>query len=141
MTTSRREFIGLAGSALALGALPFLAAPSTAASALAERSSDVNGVRVVVTPKRADAAAGWTFDVVMDTHSQPLDADLTKTSVLIDDGGRRYVPLSWQGDPPGGHHRKGALRFATESADIKSFELQIEGVGGPSKRTFQWTIK
>ena len=141
MTPSRREFIGLAGSALALAALHFPVTPSAAASALAARSSDANGVRVVVTPKPADPGTGWTFEVVMDTHTQPLDADLTKVSVLIDDAGRRYLPLSWQGDPPGAHHRKGALRFATESADIKSFELQIEGVGGASKRVFQWTIK
>jgi hypothetical protein len=141
MTTSRREVIRLAGSALALGALFFPVTPSAAASALAARSSDANGVRVVVTPKQADPGAGWTFEVVMDTHTQPLDADLTKSSVLIDDAGRRYLPLSWQGDPPGGHHRKGALRFATGNADLKSFELQIEGLAGAGKRVFQWTIK
>jgi len=141
MTTSRREFMGFAGSALALAALFFPVTPSTAASALAARSSDANGVRVVVTPKQIDPGAEWIFEVVMDTHTQPLDADLAKVSVLIDDAGRRYLPLSWQGDPPGGHHRKGMLRFAIGNADIKSFELQIEGIAGAGKRVFQWTIK
>jgi len=111
------------------------------AADFATRSNDAGGVRVVVTPKAIIAKADWEFTVTMDTHTKPLDDDLTKTAVLVDDGGRKYMPLSWQGDKPGGHHRKGVLRFPPPAEQIKSFELQIQGLGGESKRTFQWTMK
>jgi hypothetical protein len=77
----------------------------------------------------------------MDTHTKPLDDDLTKTVALVDDDGRQYTPTSWEGDKPGGHHRKGVLRFPAPGATIKSFELQIEGLGGVSKRVLKWTMK
>lgn len=142
MNLSRRLVIALSASAaLAVGSIPLTMAQSGSAPALATRSSDADGVRVVVTPKAVAAGSAWEFEVVMDTHTKPLDSDLTKTAVIVDDSGRRYIPLTWQGDPPGGHHRKGILRFAAPSEQIKSFELQIQGLAGESKRAFQWTIK
>jgi hypothetical protein len=109
------------------------------AQTLAARTSDAGGVRVVVKPKSVAAGAAWEFEVVMDTHVKPLDDDLTKTAVLVDDGGRRYGPAAWQGDKPGGHHRKGVLRFPAPSEQVKSFELRIQGLGGVPTRAFQWT--
>src|SRR3990172_6475879 len=51
------------------------------------------------------------FAVGMDTHSVDLDAiDLSKQSVLHDDSGKEYKPVSWQ-SAPGGHHRSGTLAF------------------------------
>jgi hypothetical protein len=141
MKPSRQLSIALAVTVLALCLAPLAMAQSAGAPALAAVSNDAGGVRVVIKPKAIAAGSVWEFDVTMDTHSKPLDSDLTKTAVIVDDGGRRYVPLSWQGDPPGGHHRKGVLRFPAPSEQIKSFELQIQGLGGESKRAFQWTIK
>jgi hypothetical protein len=141
MNLSKRSAIALAVTALALCVAPLTMAQSAGAPALAARSNDAGGVRVVIKPKSVAAGAAWEFEVVMDTHTKPLDDDLTKTTVLVDDGGRRYMPLSWQGDKPGGHHRKGVLRFPAPSEQIKSFELQIQGSGGENKRVFQWTMK
>ena len=109
--------------------------------ALAAVSNDAGGVRVVVKPKSVAAGSVWEFDVTMETHTKPLDSDLTKAAVIVDDGGRRYMPLSWQGDPPGGHHRKGILRFPAPTEQIKSFELQTQDLGGVNKRAFQWNMK
>ncbi len=133
--------MAFAVTVLALCAAPLAMTQSGGAPALAARSNNADGVRVDIKPKGIVAGSALEFEIVMDTHTKPLDADLTKTAVLVDDSGRRYVPLSWQGDPPGGHHRKGVLRFPAPSEQIKSLELQIEGLGGASKRVFQWTIK
>jgi hypothetical protein len=116
-------------------------AQSGGAAKLAAVSNDAGGVRIVVTPKAVAAKSPWEFDVVMDTHTTPLNDDLTKTAVLVVDGGQKYTPLTWQGDKPGGHHRKGVLRFPAPGEQVKSFELQIQGSGTETKRVFKWTMK
>jgi hypothetical protein len=119
-----------------------LSVESTAASALQARSSDAEGVRVVVQPRTAAPSAGtWEFEVRMDTHTKPLNDDLVRAAVLVDDSGRRLAPSAWQGDPSGGHHRKGILRFSFDAEKPKSVELQIEGIGGAGKRVFQWQLE
>lgn len=137
---TKELMIVLAGVVLALSA-PMAMAQAAGAPALAAVSNEAAGVRVVVKPIAIGAGSPWEFEVTMDTHTKPLDSDLTKTAVLVDDGGRQYVPLSWQGDKPGGHHRKGVLRFPAPTEQIKSFELRIQDLGGESKRVFQWTMK
>jgi hypothetical protein len=110
-------------------------------AALEARTSDAEGVRVVVQPRTDAPAEGvWEFDVTMDTHTKPLNDDLVRASVLIDDAGHHITPLVWEGGPPGGHHRKGLLRFPFEGAKPKSVELQIDGVGGAGKRAFRWQL-
>ena len=114
---------------------------ASSAAALVARTSDAGGVRVVVTPKPfGPSATVWEFEVVMDTHSETLSADLVQAAVLVDDNGRRYSPLAWQGDPPGGHHRKGTLRFPLPAGKPKAVELQIKGVGGAGERMFRWDL-
>ncbi len=123
---------------LTFGGLP---SAVSASATLEARSSDAEGVRVVVRPRtNAPADGRWEFNVSMDTHTKPLNDDLVRASVLIDDAGHRLSPLAWQGSPPGGHHRKGVLQFPFQEAKPKSIELQIEGVGGAGKRVFQWQL-
>jgi hypothetical protein len=109
-------------------------------AALATRTSDANGVRIVIKPKSV-AGAAWEFEVTMDTHTKPLSDDLTKTTVLLDDRQQRYTPTAWQGDPPGGHHRKGVLRFPAPAGETKSFSIQMDDVGSAGKRVLQWNTK
>lgn len=141
MILSGRSSIALMALLFSIFAAPSAMAQSTGRPALAAVSNDAGGVRVVVKPTNVAAGAAWEFEIVMDTHTKPLDDDLTKTAVLVDGGGRRYAPLAWQGDKPGGHHRKGILRFPAPSEQVKSFELQIQGLGAAGKRVFQWTMK
>lgn len=116
--------------------------PSSAAPAFAARSSDAAGVQVVVTPKALGPGAKvWEFEVAMNTHIKPLTEDLAQLAVLVDETGRRYTPVGWQGDPPGGHHRKGVLQFSAPAELPKSVELQINNVGGADTRSFRWELK
>lgn len=137
----RLSSVLLAG-ALAFG-LAFLNSDSSiAAPEFAAQSSEVGGVNVVVTPTAlGPGMAVWEFKVVMDTHTKPLDDNLTEAAILMDESGSRYGPAAWQGDPPGGHHRSGTLRFPAPADMPKAVELQIEGVGGIDTRSFRWELK
>ena len=138
MKPLRKLAVTLALAAVALGAALPAQAQSAANIPLAARTSDAGGVRVVVKPKNVAMGSPWEFDVTMDTHSKPLSEDLAKISVLVDDRNTRYAPLAWQGDPPGGHHRKGALRFPAPAGQPKSFTVEIDGLGSTGKRVFRW---
>jgi len=77
----------------------------------------------------------------MNTHVQPLDQDLARVSVLVDDGGKQYAPSAWKGDPPGGHRRKRVLHFAHVPGNTRSVELRIKGVATPEARVFAWKLR
>jgi hypothetical protein len=138
LTRTKLSIVVLAIGAFALGHTTLAVAQSGVSSTLKASANDAGGVRVVIKPKSIKPGAAWEFDVTMDTHTKPLDHDLTKISALVADNKDRYAPLDWQGDPPGGHHRKGVLRFPAPATSPTSFELQIEGLGAPGKRVFQW---
>ncbi len=116
--------------------------PLAADSALPARTNDTAAVRVVVTPTAVGVNMKvWEFKVVMDTHSKALNENLMDVAVLVDDSGRRYAPMSWQGTPPGGHHREGILRFAAPAKMPRQIELQIDRIGGAGIRKFQWQLQ
>jgi hypothetical protein len=134
--------VAIVVSAAAITALPgSAAAQSGGMPALAARNSDAAGVRVAVTAQAAAAGAKvWEFQVIMDTHTKPLTADLVGAATLTINGDKRYRPLAWRGDPPGGHHRKGALQFPLPGEQPKTVELQIAGIGGAAMRSFKWEL-
>lgn len=106
---------------------------------LQTRTNTDGSVTVTVTSKDvSNKSETWVFEVVLDTHSFELNQDLVQTSVLVDDKGNEYKPVSWQGDPPGGHHRQGVLSFKSISPRPKSIELKIREVGGIKERIFKW---
>lgn len=117
-----------------------------AASGVAETeySSQVNyarEIKVTVTPQNITSEAKtWDFQLVLETHKGDLSDDMVKSSVLVADG-KQYLPLSWEGAPPGGHHRKGVLRFKTITPQPQSMELQIRLNGEASPRSFEWRLK
>ena len=109
---------------------------------LTEQTSREGGVTVKVTPQNLESgAANWDFEVVLETHTQLLDQDLTKVAALIDAQGKAHLPLSWEGSPPGGHHRRGLLRFQPLVGNPAAVELRISGVGGTDIRTFRWQLR
>lgn len=112
------------------------------APAAAPQTSNQGGVVVRVTPGRfAPDAATWDFEVVFETHTAALTGDPAQFTLLFDPQGRAHAPLRWDGDPPGGHHRKGVLRFKAIRPAPASITLKILGIGGVPERTFTWPVE
>lgn len=110
-------------------------------AALATRVSGEDGVKVTVTPVNVSAnAEAWDFDVTLETHTRDLGGDMVKSSTLIADG-RQYAPVAWDGAPPGGHHRKGQLRFRPVKPVPEAIELQIRLTGESMPRSFRWILR
>jgi hypothetical protein len=127
----------------ALKAVVTLMALAIALGAVAAetRTSNAGGVVVRVTPARlAPGAATWDFEVVFETHTVQLAGDPAQFSVLLDPQGRTHAALRWDGDPPGGHHRKGVLRFKPVQPAPATVTLKMRGIGGVPERIFTWSI-
>lgn len=118
-------------------ALPLAA---TAAENLPPQTSSQSGVTVKVTPRNLSGSA-WEFDVVFDTHSQELSDDLLKTAALVGESGALVKPSGWQGDAPGGHHRKGVLRFDALKPAPAGIELRVQRPGESGPRVFRWALR
>lgn len=113
-----------------------------AAAQLATQRNPANGVTIAVTPGNlVQSAKTWDFTVALDTHSQDLSDDLAATAVLSDGKGKELKPTAWDGAAPGGHHRKGVLRFAPISPQPDSVELRIARSGEAAPRVFRWQLK
>lgn len=111
------------------------------AAEIAPQTSNERGIKVTATLQAIAAdAKTWTFEVTLETHTQPLNDDLARSATLIADG-KQYLPLAWEGALPGGHHRKGVLRFKAIVPQPRSMELQIRLAGDKSPRSFKWLIK
>ena len=106
-------------------------------SVLETQTNNEGPVTVKITPKLFLEVA---FEITLDTHSGELDADLTQVVILKDENGREYKPKRWEGDPPGGHHRKGTLVFGAIEPTPKMLRLIVRQVGGIVEREFLWTI-
>jgi hypothetical protein len=124
------------------GVLIVLIAMGTALAAeLTSQRTSASGVTVTVVPQElAPSSNSWDFKVVLDTHSQELTDDLVKTTTLLDDKGKKYVPISWEGAGPGGHHREGTLKFHAISPKPQNIELQIQRAGETAPRSFRWQL-
>ena len=132
---SRLNLLHLLAAAAIATAVAF---PATAAE-LAAKSTSAGGVTVEAVP-RGITGPEWKFELSFNTHSQPLTDDPTVTAVLVADG-RELRPKAWQGDPPGGHHRKGILVFAAPAPPPSRVDLKLQRPGEPSPRIFTWQLK
>lgn len=118
-----------------------LSASIAIAQDLPSLTSGQSGVTIKVKPKDLKHAV-WEFDVVFDTHTQELKEDMMKSAVLVvDPRGTKFTPIEWKGDPPGGHHRKGVLRFKAVTPPPAGFELRIMRAGEERPRSFRWALK
>ena len=126
---------------VALCAAVIFATGATAAE-LAQRDSQGGGVSISVKPADVSASAStWRFEVALNTHMGSLDDDLAKTAVLIHGAGKPHAAAGWQGDPGGGHHRRGVLLFKPLSPQPKAIELDIRRAGEAAPRQFRWELK
>lgn len=105
------------------------------------RSDDQANVTVTVTPFVLSIdSKEWKFDIVLNTHSVELDQDMTKISILVDDGGKEYNAVRWEGGEPGGHHREGVLVFNSISPVPEFITLKIMGIA-LVERNFTWQLQ
>ena len=111
------------------------------AEAYSSITSRKNGVTVDVKPLQFAPGKPAKFEVRMNTHSVNLSQDMVASSKLKDDQGREYRPVTWQGPPPGGHHRRGVLEFPTLEGSPKSVTLVIRNIGAVPERTFEWKVE
>lgn len=128
-------------SSIVLVAIGFgaLASGLAQSPSLPSRESSEGQVMVTVTPTLSNSE-NWRFAVQLNTHVSPLTQDLATVSMLSDGKGHDEKPVAWQGDPPGGHHRKGVLLFKPFSPRPESVTLKIQRVGSVPERTFTWKL-
>ncbi|MEK7081204.1 MAG: hypothetical protein AAB902_02350 [Patescibacteria group bacterium] len=105
------------------------------------KTDEQSAITVTVTPIDIfPRSKQWKFDISMNTHSIELDQDLTKTTVLVDNQGKEYRPIAWEG-PVGGHHREGVLVFNAINPLPKYIELKIKNIGSSvTERLFKWDL-
>lgn len=122
---------------LACASLPAAGQPVAPAT----QTTALKGVTVKISPRIvAPYADTWVFAVVLDTHSQDLADDLTRTVVLVTDDGQQLQPRSWKGPGAGGHHREGVLEFAAPKPYPKAIELRMQRPGEVEPRTYRWAF-
>jgi hypothetical protein len=119
-------------SLLILTSVAGAAAPSAA-------KIEMRGVTVSVTPvSLAPDAKRWSFNIELDTHTQPLNDDIERTVTLTASDGRLLKPLSWEGAGPGGHHRKVIVHFAPPSPRPATVEVRMHREGEDLARVFRF---
>lgn len=123
----------------AMAALVLISPPAARAETFQTQTDRQGQVTVQVTPL-ALKVDGWTFQVVFDTHSVTLDHDLTAVAALVGPDGRGHKPSVWNGDPAGGHHRKGILVFAPLDPMPSSVALKLRDIGPVPERSFSWPL-
>lgn len=95
-------------------------------------------VSVEINPLSLSSKEDVRFNIVLNTHSVALEKDLKNTSVLVDDKGNEYKPISWDGGT-GGHHLEGILIFPKLLENAKSAKLTIRGIADIN-RNFEWEL-
>lgn len=87
---------------------------------------------VILDPDRPES-----FTVAFDTHTVDLAFDVAQVTTLSVDGGPS-LRGSWDGTPPGGHHRMGTMRFPVSAEPGQTLTLTFEGLEDPAVVT--WTL-
>ena len=108
----------------------------SSAPGLAPRTVTAGSVDVTITPVRVDDS-GAAFRIEFDTHSGDLGLDVPAASRLVVDG-NEWGGASWVGDPPGGHHRQGELRFKAGGTAQGEVWLTLSGL--PTAVEASWTL-
>ncbi len=108
---------------------------------LPTKTNAENGVTIEATPIDFSLDTKVKFDVTLTTHQGDLDFDMREVSLLEDDEGNRYMPVEWEGSPPGGHHRSGVLTFPELNEETKHIELIIKNVYNVPERVFTWSLE
>ena len=104
------------------------------------KTNDANGLSIAVTPIEFSIDSPVKFSLSLNTHQGSQDYDMTKVSFLEDGNGNIYDAVSWDGTPPGGHHRNGILTFPQLEGDTDQIKLIIKDVYDTPERVFIWEL-
>ncbi|MAZ30204.1 hypothetical protein CL655_02875 [bacterium] len=105
-----------------------------------EQTDETGPVSVTVKPLALPETGDWEFAWTLQTHSVDLSMDILESVVIIDDDGKEIKPTAWDGDPPGGHHRTGTVRFTAPDAVSEKVTVQVRNVAGVPMREFNWQL-
>jgi hypothetical protein len=83
---------------------------------------------------------GIAFQISMTAHAGELSTDMMRAAVFEDEDGTVHLPTAWEGDPPGGHHREGILRFGTFTPMPKKVDFTLLDIGSVKERKFSWMV-
>jgi hypothetical protein len=108
--------------------------PAPTASGGATRTVEAGGVQVTATLECLEEA-GATIHLALDTHTGALDVDLAVATLTVD--GAAWPLAGWDGDPPGGHHRAGTLRFDAAGPPAGAVRLDLDGL--PASVSVTWS--
>ncbi len=104
------------------------------------QSRSAGEVMVEATPMDLVVGKAPKFALAFDTHSGSLDFDVAKVAVLTDSQGNVSSQATWDGSPPGGHHRKGTLVFTSVLANGGKVTLVIKEVSAKEGVEFNWVV-
>jgi hypothetical protein len=99
------------------------------------------GIRVSVLPLSLSRGHQVRIRVWIDTRSKSLDKNALKTSILVDDQGKEYRPISLRESQPSAIRYTGDLLFPDIGDDVKTVKLLIEGVPGVKVCVFEWALE
>ena len=98
-----------------------------------------SGLTIRVTPISLTFSQGVSFEVSFDTHIRDLNFDVALATSIQDDHNNVYLPITWSGSPPGGHHREGTLSFGQLSGSPHTIKLLMKNVFD-SDWAFKWKL-
>lgn len=109
---------------------------------LPSQSTESGGVSITVKPINvSDKAVSWSFQVSLSTQRQDIGDDLLRTAYIVDRAAKKkLLPTAWDGDAPGGQHRKGVLNFKPLTPLPKAIELRFQRPGENAPRMFRWDL-
>ncbi len=108
---------------------------------LSTKVNDKNYVTIEVTPIDFQFGQPLRFEIYVNTHQGDLNFDLTEISMLKGVGEEPMLPVSWEGSPPGGHHRNGTLVFPPVPSTVREIQLIIKDVYDIPERSFEWKLQ
>jgi len=107
--------------------------------AFSPQTNSEGEVDIKVTPVTLIPNQKPSFKISFDTHSVELDSDIPQNSVLTDNNNSFSNP-SWEGSPPGGHHRSGILTFNKPLKKTESISLVLKNISNIQERKFTWNL-
>lgn len=105
------------------------------------RQNNEGDVEIAVTPQTMTIGKPVSLTVSLNTHSVPLEFELPAISALTDNEGTSLGTASWNGTPPGGHHRNGTLTFPDPlPKKTQAMTLTLTNISGIATRSFEWEV-